>query len=147
MNRNKIEETGEKRQPDSSVRKPESASKMYDDEKKTIERKTKRPKERRTNRKQKKEEEGDQREREREREKKGKEHGEMEAMERASTREPRKEGKASRTDKMQKLLRAASGEALDVRQPSDPLPSKRAPLSGGPRAAGEDPTTTAIGQD
>jgi len=121
---------------------------MYDDEKKTIERKTKRPKERRTNRKQKKEEEGDQREREREREKKkGKEHGEMEAMERASTREPRKEGKASRTDKMQKLLRAASGEALDVRQPSDPLPSKRAPLSGGPRAAGEDPTTTAIGQD
>jgi hypothetical protein len=33
MNRKKIEETGEKRQPDSSVRKPESASKMYDDEK------------------------------------------------------------------------------------------------------------------
>jgi hypothetical protein len=28
-----------------------------------------------------------------------------------------------------------------------PSPSKRAPLSGGPRAAGEDPTTTAIGQD
>jgi hypothetical protein len=33
MNRNRIEETGEKRQPDSSFHKPESASKMYDDEK------------------------------------------------------------------------------------------------------------------
>jgi predicted transcriptional regulator len=33
MNRNRIEKTGGKRQPESSVRKPESASKMYDDEK------------------------------------------------------------------------------------------------------------------